>query len=172
MSRGRLFRETVYAEADVRPTLLGIATLLFLLLFFLLSTSSGMRLGVIGLRLGSAADLAPLPHAGLLQRVRVTVEGATLAVEAQIQTTDIAAAATSVERRRFELPPVAGAPDVAGLARVIDELHGIDRAQLRAELAPDDAVPTETVVAVLDAIRGSDRAPRFPQVTLVGVEGG
>jgi len=43
----RLFRPNAAEEADVRPTLLGVVTLLFLLLFFLMSTTSGQRLGVV-----------------------------------------------------------------------------------------------------------------------------
>lgn len=165
----RLFRSPPAAEADVRPTLLGVVTLLFLLLFFLLSTSTGQRLGVIGLRLGSAADLAPLPHAGLLRSLEVRLDAGTLRVLAEVQTTDIAAASTAVEHRQFELPPVGGSPDFAGLTRIVDELHGLDPSQTRARVRPDDAVPTGTLVAVLDVVRGAPHAPRFPQVALVGL---
>lgn len=167
----RLFRAGSTEGADVRPTLLGVVTLLFHLLFFLLATSSGVRLATLGLRLGSPSDLAPLPHAGLLQRVRVEVDGPALVVLAEVQSTDIAAAATSVEARRWELAPQDGRPDLAGLVRLLDELHGLDRAQLRAEVAPTDPTATETLVGVLDAVRGVAGAERFPQVTLVGVGG-
>ncbi len=169
--RRRLFRGDLAAEADVRPTLLGVVTLLFLLLFFLLSTSSGQRLGVIGLRLGTAADLAPLPHAGLVQSVEVRLDQGVLVVVALVQTTDIAAAATSVEQRRFEIPARGDGPDLARLVAVIDELHGVDPAQTRARLHPGDDVDTGTLFALLDVLRGPSDAPRFPDVTLVGVEG-
>lgn len=167
----RLFRAAEAEGADVRPTLLGVVTLLFHLLFFLLATSSGVRLASIGLRLGSPSDLAPLPHAGLLQRVRVEVDGPAVVVRADVQSTDIAAAATSVEARRWELPAKDGRPDLGGLVRLLDELHAIDRAQTRAEVAPTDSTSTEVLVGVLDAVRGSGAGARFPQVTLVGVGG-
>jgi|GEM_PF-2426053 len=165
----RLFRSPPPAEADVRPTLLGVVTLLFLLLFFLLTTSTGQRLGVIGLRLGSAADLAPLPHAGLLRTLEVDMEGGTLRVLAEVQTTDIAAASTSVERRQFELPPVQGSVDLAGLARLVEEFHALDPSQTRARLRPDETTGTGALVAVLDVMRGGSDAPRFPNVALVGL---
>ena len=60
----RLFRQREAEEADVRPTLLGVVTLLFLLLFFLLSTSSGQRLGVVDLRLAAPGEAPPCRTAG------------------------------------------------------------------------------------------------------------
>jgi hypothetical protein len=163
-----LFRNEGEVEADVRPTLLGVVTLMFLLLFFLLTTSSGQRLGVLDLRLGSPADLAPLPHAGLLKDLRVSLSGATLTVRSEIQSTDIAAAATSVERRENVLPPRDGRPDFAALLVALDELHRLDPSQQRARFDPDDTATTDTIIAVMDVIRGPADSPLFPRVTLAG----
>ena len=163
----RLFADTSAAEADIRPGLLGIVTLLFLLLFFLLSTSSGQRLGTLTLRFGTSADLAPLPHAGLLQDLRVNVGADAITVEASVQSTDIAASAVSTEQRhlRFAARPD-GHPDLAGLDRALAELHALDPSQERAVVAPDDAVATADLLAVLDAVLGEKADPRFPQVAL------
>lgn len=168
MKRPGLLRPWVPTEADVRPTLLGVVTLMFLLLFFLLTTSSGQRLGVIDLRLGSAADLAPLPHSGLVKDVRVTLRGAQVTLSFDIATTDIAAAATSVERRTVEVPPQGGRVDLEALLAAVDEVHRIDPSQTRARLDPDDAASVETLFAVMDVVRGTEEAPRFPKVTLSG----
>lgn len=164
----RRFGSAAPAEADVRPTLLGVVTLMFLLLFFLLSTSTGQRLSSIGLRLLSPEDVAPLPHSGLLKRLEIQLVGARLTLLADIATTDIAAAATSTETRRIELPAIGDRPDLAGLQRTLLELHSIDPAQERATFAPDDTAPMDTVFAVLDVVRGPDSAPLFPQVALTG----
>lgn len=169
--RRALFRPAAEVEADVRPTLLGVVTLMFLLLFFLLSTSSGVRLGVLDLRLGSPADLAPLPHAGLVKDVRVGLSGAALTVTWEIQSTDIAAAATTVERRQRDLPGVGGRPDLAGLLATLQTIKDIDRSQERARLDPDDAASTETIIAVMDVLRGPEGAPLYPKVTLAGAGG-
>lgn len=162
--RRRLFTSAPAAEADVRPTLLGVVTLLFLLLFFLLATSSGQRLGTVTLRFGGASDLAPLPHAGLVQELRVAIGPDAIDVTAQVSTTDIAASATSTETRRWSLPPT----DLSQLDAVLVELHDLDPAQERAVVAPGDAVSTEVLLTVLDLVRGSENAPRFPQVALEG----
>jgi hypothetical protein len=169
--RRPLFRHGAAAEADVRPTLLGVVTLMFLLLFFLLTTSSGQRLGVIDLRLGSPADLAPLPHAGLIKDVRVTLNGASLTLSYEVQSTDIAAAATSVERREQVFPAKNAKPDLAALLAALVAVHDIDRSQERARLAPDDTATTETIIAVMDVIHGPTDAPLFPKVTLTGSPG-
>lgn len=172
MKRRSLFRSReLESEADVRPTLLGVVTLMFLLLFFLLTTSSGQRLGVLNLRLGSAADLAPLPHTGLVKDVHITLKEGTLSVTFEVSSTDIASSSTTVERREKLVPPKNGRADLAGLLAVLEEVHDIDPSQERARLDPDDASTTETIIAVMDVIHGPADATLFPKVTLSGSSG-
>lgn len=172
MKRAGLLRAWTPMEADVRPTLLGVVTLMFLLLFFLLTTSSGMRLGVIELRLGSPADLAPLPHTGLVKDLEVRLRGSALTLVFQVATTDISASATSVEERTVEVAPLTdGRPDLAGLLAAVEEVHGIDPSQTHARLDPDDAASVDTLFAVMDVLRGTAEAPMFPKVTLTGAGG-
>ncbi len=166
MTRRRLFRDDVYVEADVRPTLLGIVTLMFLLLFFLLSTSSGVRLGVIGLRFAASGDLAALPHAGLVKEVTLRLRGPDAELSFDVATTDIAASATSVERRVVVVPAVDGAVDVPALDAAVRRVWEIDRSQTRARLVPDPATTTDTLFAVMDVLRGGPGAPVFPELTL------
>ncbi len=171
MKRRGLFTAAPEVEADVRPTLLGVVTLMFLLLFFLLTTSSGQRLGVLDLRLGSPADLAPLPHAGLVKDVAITLRGPVLTLAYTVQSTDIAAAATSVERRTKDLPAQGERPDLAALLAALQEVHDIDPSQERARLDPADDATTETIIAVMDVIHGPVDAPLFPKVALAGSAG-
>ncbi|MDP2315137.1 MAG: hypothetical protein Q8P41_19715 [Pseudomonadota bacterium] len=155
----------------MRPTLLGVVTLMFLLLFFLLTTSSGQRLGVLDLRLGSPSDLAPLPHAGLVKDIAVTLRGPALTVTYTVQSTDIAAASTSVEQRVKELPAREGRPDLAALLAALEEVHDVDPSQERARFDPDDATSAETVIAVMDVIHGPQGSPLFPKIALSGSAG-
>ena len=156
-------------EADVRPTLLGVVTLLFLLLFFLLSTSTGQRLGVQSLRLGSPADLAPLPHTGLVQSVKVTISGGAAVILFQVQTTDISASATSVEQRTLTVPPKAGGGlDLVALDAALASVHSIDPTQEAAQLDPDDSTLVEDLFRAMDVIKGPPGVPYFPKVTLTG----
>jgi hypothetical protein len=174
--RRRLFTGGPTPEADVRPTLLGVVTLMFLLLFFLLTTSSGVRLGVLDLRLGSPSDLAPLPHAGLVKDVAVTLREQGLTLSYTVQSTDISSSSTSVEKRTRELParvvPGVGArPDLAGLLAALQEVHDIDPSQERARFEPDDTATAETVIAVMDVIHGPTDTPLFPKIALSGSTG-
>jgi hypothetical protein len=162
----RLFQQNTEAEADIRPTLLGVVTLLFLLLFFLLGTTSGQKLSVIGLKAGTAEGLKPLPHSGVLKSVRVEMHtGAEVAVYADLQTTDISASATTTEAREFRLPPVNGNIDRVGLNSALETLHGLDPSQRRASVLPSDAVTTTELLGVLDLVRGVSDS-RFPEVVL------
>ncbi len=162
----RLFRQHPTEEADVRPTLLGVVTLLFLLLFFLLSTSSGQRLGVIDLRLAAPGEAPPLPHSGLVKSVRLAVAERTVTIEFEVATTDIAAASESRELRRIDVPARSGSLDGVALAEALGTIHSIDPGQLEAEVHPDDDVSTATLLDVLDAVRGPTAAPLFPRVSL------
>lgn len=166
--KSRLFADRGTTEADVRPTLLGVVTLLFLLLFFLLSTSTGQRLGVIPMRLSSPDALAPLPHSGLLQKVLVRLQGSAIVVEFSLQTTDISASSTSEEKHLRTLPGINGIPDYKSLQTALLELHKLDPSQQRAEVEPSDDVPMEQLLAVLDVVRGGDGAPLFPKLALTG----
>jgi len=163
----RLYASAAAAEADVRPTLLGVVTLMFLLLFFLLATSSGQRLGTVDLRLGGTADLAPLPHAGLVQAVAVAVHDGAVSIDVDVRTTDIAASASTLERRRLDLAPrTGGGVDLAALVAALDGIKAIDRSQERATVIPDDATDIATLFGILDAVRGPAVAPLFPRVAL------
>ncbi|MSQ00865.1 MAG: hypothetical protein EXR71_03105 [Myxococcales bacterium] len=162
----RLFRDEATPEADVRPTLLGVVTLLFLLLFFLMSTSSGQRLGVVDLRLAAPGQTPPLPHSGLVKSVRVTVDERAATVEFEVATTDIGAASTTRELRRIEVPERGAALDEVALTAAITTVHEIDRSQEQVEVVPGPAVTTATLLSVIDIVRGPADGARFPKVSL------
>lgn len=171
MRRRALFASDASSEADIRPTLLGVVTLMFMLLFFLLATSSGQRLGTVALRLGSAADLAPLPHAGLVKDVRVRLSGHDVQLEFDVQTTDIAAASSTVERKSVRVAARDGRVDLAALLAAVEEVHRIDRSQTRAQLIPDDSTGMDVLFSVMDVLRGPPETPIFPRLTLSGSAG-
>ena len=163
MTRRRLFSTHTAVEADVRPTLLGVVSLAFLLLFFLLATSSGLRLGSVALRptAGTPAAEAHLPHGGPVDGITVTLApDGRATVSFRVQSTDIAAASTAVEQRVLEVT------DARALGAQLERLHALDPAQRRARLVPHPDTTTAQLLAALDAIRGTDRAARFPEVAL------
>jgi hypothetical protein len=162
----RLFASLQEQEADVRPTLLGVVTLLFLLLFFLLSTSSGQRMGAFGITLPSSEAWAPLPHTGLIQALSIHIKNQDILVVFEYSSTDIAASATTTEHYERSLPALSGKLDRAALLSLLTDLHQKDPSRTRATVIPDDAVSTEDLFIVLDLVRGSELAPLFPEVAL------
>lgn len=170
MNRRSLLNKDLFPEADIRPTLLGIVTLLFLLLFFLLSTSTGQRLGVVDIKAAAAMEMASLPHAGLVKEVQVTLTGDQATVIADVQTTDIAAASTTTERRVIPIAPRdGGGVDLVGLGAALGAIKDIDPSQEKIVLLPDQGTPMSTLFAVMDTARGAGSgAALFPQVTLGG----
>ncbi len=170
MTRRALLKSELFPEADIRPTLLGIVTLLFLLLFFLLSTSTGQRLGVIDIKAAAAMEMASLPHTGLVKEVQVTLSGDMATVIADVQTTDIAAAATSTERRVIPVAPRdGGGPDLVALGAALAAIKEIDPTQEKIVLLPDQETPMHTVFSVMDTARGAGSGTvLYPQITLGG----
>ena len=161
----RLLRLEATAEADVRPTLLGIVTLLFLLLFFLLSTSTGEKLASIELQ-AATGELAPLPHTGLVKSIALRVSGGAARLDFEVRTTDIAASSTAVEARALVVPALPdGRVDLAGLAAALQQIKDIDPARERLRLEPDDAVSVAELLRVLDVVHGPGGA-LFPKAEL------
>lgn len=153
-------------DADVRPTLLGVVTLLFLLLFFLFATSGGVRLGQVPLRLASDTPWSPPDGTGALAGVLVQIRGADAEVRFAVATTDVAAASETYEQRVLDVPGQGGALDLAALGAAIERAHAVDPSATRARVVPDPATSAAELFGVLDAVRGSPGAPRFPRVTL------
>lgn len=170
MTRRRLLKSELFPEADVRPTLLGIVTLLFLLLFFLLSTSTGQRLGVIDIKAEAAMQMASLPHAGLVKEVQVVLQGDLATVVADVQTTDIAAASTATERRMIPIAPrTGGGLDLVGLGAALKAIKDIDPSQEKVVLVPDQDTRVDALFGVMDTARGAGTGtPLYPSVTLGG----
>lgn len=169
MRRRALLGEASTPEADVRPTLLGIVTLLFLLLFFLLSTSTGQRLGVVDIRAEAAMELASLPHAGLVKTVWVQLDGDSASVSADVSTTDIASSSTTLERRVIPVAPRdGGGVDLRALGAALQAIKQIDPSQDSVTLVPGQDTTVDVLFGVMDTARGSGGAALFPRITLGG----
>ena len=157
------------AEPDVRPTLLGIVTLLFLLLFFLLTTSTGERLAAVDLHFRDPSDVVSLPHTGLVKRLDISISNGEARLQIEVQTTDIAAAATSVEVRQVVVPAQAnGRLDLVALNKALGAVKQIDPAQEQATLTPSDDLTVAELLRLLDVVRGPPGAALYPKLTLGG----
>lgn len=167
MTRRRLYASDVYEEADVRPTLLGVVTLAFLLLFFLLTTSAGARLSTLALVAPESAEGADLPHPGPVSDLRVALlQDGAAELRFRVQTTDIAAASTAREDRALRVEPRDGQLDAEALAAAVARVHALDPAQTKAALVPAATTDTATLIAAMDALRGTSDAPRFTALSL------
>lgn len=159
---------------DVRPTLLGVVTLSFLLLFFLLATGTGWRWGAVpvaiagqGTRGAEVVEGAMPAHRGAVRDVRIAVQpDGTVAVRFLARTTDIAAASTADEARAWSLPPAAGGPDTAALRVAVGRLRDLDPAQEHVVLVPREASDSGEVMSLVDVLRGPDDAPAFRAVAV------
>ena len=155
---------------DLRPGLLSVVGLLFLLLPFLLLTTSIQKLTGLDLQLtGSTGELAPLPP-GQVEALEVHLSAHALKLRSALRTRDVTASQGDVTWSETDLPPVDGAMDLAGLQGALLRLRVLDPEHDRVLVVPDDQVPTSRVVALVDAVRFRSGQPLFPEVVLGGAE--
>jgi len=164
----RLRARPAPSPPDLRPALLAVIGLMFLLLPFLLLTTSIRKLAGLDLELAQdRGDLAPLPP-GVVESLEVWLRGDELRVRAAVRTLDVNAATGDATWSELQLPGRDGELDLAGLQLELARLRRLDPARQRIELRPTDGTPTSLVVAVADALRGSAEQELFSQVVLGG----
>jgi len=155
---------------DLRPGLLSVVGLLFMLLPFLLLTTSIQKLTGIDLALaGSTGELAPLPP-GTVEAVEVHLQGHALRLRSALRTRDVTASQGDVTWSETALPPVQGAMDLTGLQDALLRVQALDPEHHRVLVVPDDDTPTSRVVALVDAVGSHRGLPLFPEVVLGGAE--
>jgi hypothetical protein len=155
---------------DLRPGLLSVVALLFLLLPFLLLTTSIQKLTGIDLQLaGSTGELAPLPP-GRVEAVEVRLEGADLLLRSAVRTRDVTAGQGDVTWHEERFPARGDAMDLAGLQQALLRLEALDPERQRALVLPSDDTSSTRVVALVDAIRSHRGQPLYPEVVLGGAE--
>ena len=155
---------------DVRPALLSVVALMFLLLPFLLLTTSVQKLVGLDLHVPPASSEIPPDPAGTVEDLRVQVTGKKLVVSAKVRKTDVGASEGDVHERLVELPPVDDGLDLAGLQDALRSFKRLDPERAKVLLEPDDAVPGKDVVFLMDAVRADGTGELFPEVALGGVQ--
>ena len=155
---------------DLRPGLLSGVGLLFLLLPFLLLTTSIQKLTGLDLQLaGSAGELAPLPP-GQIEAIEVHLLDHGLRLRSAVRTRDVTASQGDITWSEVALPSKADSMDLTGLQEALLRLRNLDPDHQRVLVVPDDAVPTSRVVALVDAVRARSGQPLYPEVVLGGAE--
>ncbi|MDP7111439.1 MAG: hypothetical protein QGH45_05725 [Myxococcota bacterium] len=152
------------ARPDLRPALLSIVALMFLLLPFVLMTTSSDKLAGLGLAL--SGEGAATPNPGVVERVEVILDGDEIVLRTSIRATDVTADAGDAIVAETRLAPLDGLPDLQALQGRLRDLRRLDPHQRRASVLPTDDTPTARVVALVDAVRGDADGALFDQVIL------
>ncbi len=139
---------------------------MFLLLPFLLLTTSANKLVGLELTLPAEGGAIPPPARGVLEDLTVQIAGSDLKIQAALRRMDVRSQLGETERREIVLPTASGAMDLAGLQSALRDLKGLDPDRERVMVAPADGVPARRVVLVMDAVRADTRGALFPEVVL------
>ncbi|MCP4810668.1 MAG: hypothetical protein GY913_18365 [Proteobacteria bacterium] len=150
----------------MRPALLSVVALMFLLLPFLLLTTSVQKLVGLDLHVPPAASEIPPDPPGTVEDLRVRVQGKSIVVSAKVRKTDVGASAGDVEERIVEVPATAEGLDLAGLQGALRVFKRLDPERAKVLLEPDDAVPGKDVVFLMDAVRADADGELFGEVAL------
>ncbi len=142
---------------------------MFLLLPFLLLTTSVQKLVGLDLRIPSSGDLPPeLP--GAVEDLTVRATGKELTVQASVRKSDVGANIGETEARVVEVAADGEALDLAGLQAALRTFKRLDPERTRLLLVPADEVPGRDVVLLMDAVRADGQGELFPEVALGGIE--
>lgn len=143
--------------------MLAIASLLFLLLPFLLLTTSAQKLVGLHMQVQTSGQ-GGAPQIGELENVAVIMTPTSLKILARIEQTDVRA--QGFEEQELAVASSASGPDLADLQVRLRSLKSLSPQLNRISLQPKDEVLTQQLVMVMDAIRHDDQGELFPEVVL------
>jgi biopolymer transport protein ExbD len=146
--------------------MLAVASLLFLLLPFLLLTTSAQKLVGLDMKLPATGQLQAM--GGDVEELVVQLAPTTLRVIASLSRTDVRATAEERELHETELADDENGLDLRGLQEVLRAIKRLAPAHARIRIVPADDVTVQRVVYVMDAVRADAKGPLFPEVALGG----
>lgn len=139
---------------------------MFLLLPFLLLTTSTQRLVGLTLSLPELGGLLPPEPPGRVEGVEIEARPEGLRVLAQVRRADVITSAGDTQTFAVTLPSQGGEADLAGLQAQLRALKALDGTRRKLTLRPSDALPGQTVVALMDAARADAQGELFPELSL------
>jgi hypothetical protein len=161
----RIRRTSPHREPDLRPGLLSLVCLLFILLPTLLITTSLQRLTALGVSLAGTEEGAD-PSPGSIRDLEVLVGADALLVRAEIRTLDVRAEALSGAWNETRIPHVDTRPDIATLRARLEDLARLDPERKALRIVPHAETPTSTLLLLMDAARLSPHGRLYPDIEL------
>ena len=162
----RMIQRASPGEPDLRPGLLSIACLLFILLPCLMLTTSLYRLTTLPFTMPARGE-GTAPPPSVLEGLEVHIRGDDIVVRAALRTTDVTASTGQAVWNETTHLPKNGHPAVDALQEQLASLHRLDPTNPRVTVVPGDDTPTDRLVWVMDAVRqGADSTPLFTEITL------
>ncbi len=146
--------------------MLGIVALMFLLLPFLLLTTSADKLVALDLGLAAEDGLPPAPSTGTVESIDIALSDRVVSIEARVRRADVTANQGEARLLQTRLLPVKEDLNLGGLQETLRGLKRLDPNRERATLRPADGTPVHEVVAVMDAMRGDSDSALFPEIVL------
>lgn len=162
----RLRKKPISAEPDLRPALLSLVCLLFILLPTLLITTSLQRLSALAVALSGRDNASASVEPGIIEDIEVQVEGETILLRTALRTLDIRAMTGERTWNELLLPPLDGRPDWLALRQSLQEFHRMDPSRRSIRLVPDAMTSTSTLTSLMDVVRASPEGPLFDQIEL------
>ena len=142
-----------------------MASLLFLLLPFLLLTTSPQKL--VGLHMqAQKTGVGVALTTGEVEHISVLMSPNDLSILARLKRTDVRASAEELEERKIAVPSADSGLNLAGLQERLRGLKALSPLQEKIHLQPQDDVLTQQLVVVMDALRKDAQGVLFPQVVL------
>ena len=155
----RLFTPPV-SNADSRPAMMAVVSLMMLLLPMLLMATSAQKLTGLPLSVPGPSEQRPPEPIGPVERLRVQRVSEGYLLSASVRRTDVITSAGDTEVKEILLQ------DLPSLQAKLADFKALDPDRERITLSPGADTPTEEVVRWMDAVRNGPDGTLFPRVIL------
>jgi len=150
---------------DRRPALLSMAALMILLLPTLLLITSTQKTTALPLAVaGNSADIPPA-ESGLIASLDVISTDRGYLVEAKLRKSDVLATESDVETKKWVVE------NDTELQDTLRQLKNRDNLRTRIRLKPLANAKTQTVIHLLDLLKGDREGELFPETLILGEDG-
>ena len=145
-----------------RPALLSMAALMILLLPTLLLITSTQKTTALPLAVaGNVTDIPPA-SSGLIAGLDVIANDQGFRIEAKLRKSDVLATESDVEQKSWDVS------NELELQETLRELKNIDALRTRIRLKPHSNADTQTVIHLLDLLKGDRQGELFPETLIMG----
>ena len=159
----RLFEKKT-TDADIRPSLFSMASLMIILLPTLLISLSTQKFTALPLAIaGTQNDIPPRPNQ-IIQEITLQAQKKGFLIDAKVRSTDVRSTLDNLEEKQWKISSLQELQPILQTLKKLDPLHR------RILIKPLPLSQTEEVVQWMDLVSKDSNGELFPEISIQGQE--